>query len=312
MLRPAPLSHRPSSHPLPLTFSLCSLTHPLFSYPPKDLTTAFIPDEYPDGYSGHVLTAAEHADLLACTASLQYVYERRWEGLRTPDPKSVVSGVDSGHRIERSLRVRLNASDSGAGDGLALGAAGESESEVTVSLTAPFIGVAGALLPSGVVLDVTGSGRADGESWQRSLKLLSTGLGPDGLMEARFLMDANAERPMAVQVIERKATGWSVSAFGTTYEVLARTGAVADLSQHMKPPPKSALDGALLSPMPGTLLSVSVEVWAVRGSDASVLSTQLSLYAEPSTHLADDATCPCCPRWATASLRARSSASSRR
>ena len=70
---------------------------------------------------------------------------------------------------------------------------------------------------------------------------------------------------MAVQVIERKATGWSVSAFGTTYEVLARSGLVADLSQHMKPPPKSALDGALLSPMPGTLLSVSVEVKAACG-----------------------------------------------
>ena len=35
------------------------------------LTTNFIPEEYPDGYSGHALSSTEHADLLACTAALQ-------------------------------------------------------------------------------------------------------------------------------------------------------------------------------------------------------------------------------------------------
>ena len=41
-------------------------------------------------------------------------------------------------------------------------------------------------------------------------------------------------------------------------QVLARAPRVAALAQHMKPPPRSALDDALLSPMPGTLLSISV------------------------------------------------------
>ena len=63
---------------------------------------------------------------------------------------------------------------------------------------------------------------------------------------------------MAVQVIERTTLGWSLSAYGSTYDVLSRSKEVAHLSQYMKPPPRSLLDDALLSPMPGTLLSLSV------------------------------------------------------
>ena len=63
---------------------------------------------------------------------------------------------------------------------------------------------------------------------------------------------------LAVQVLERRTQGWLLSAFGTTYEVLTRAPRVAELSRHMKPPPRSLLDNALLSPMPGKLVSVAV------------------------------------------------------
>jgi len=38
-----------------------------------ELTTNFIPQEFPDGYSGYELSDSEKADLLACAASLQHV-----------------------------------------------------------------------------------------------------------------------------------------------------------------------------------------------------------------------------------------------
>jgi len=232
------------------------MAHPRFAK--GDLTTAFIPDEYPDGYSGHVLSVEEHADLLACAASLQYAHERRWEGLRTADATSVVCSIDGGHRIDRTFRLCLDAAGSGAGDGVALGTAATGEFQVSVALTEPFVVTSGALLPSGVVLDVTGSPADGGEPWVRIVRLVESGLGPDAMIEARFVSESDVERPMAVQVLDRKATRWILSAFGTIYEVLARSDAVADLSKHMKPPPRSALDDALLSPMPGTLLSVAV------------------------------------------------------
>ena len=59
-------------------------------------------------------------------------------------------------------------------------------------------------------------------------------------------------------MVSRKALGWSLSAFGSGYEVLTRSAAHAALAAHMKPPPRSVLDDALPSPMPGTLLSLSV------------------------------------------------------
>ena len=106
-----------------------------------------------------------------------------------------------------------------------------------------------ALLAEGALLHVN----TPNGSWSRTLKLLQSGLGPGGILEARFLEEGgtSAGRPMAVQVVSRKTLSWELSAFGTTYEVLSRTANVAELAVHMKPPPRSALDDALLSPMPG-------------------------------------------------------------
>ena len=59
--------------------SLCD--HPRFAE--GKLTTAFIPDEYPEGYFGHLLTpgSEDHTDLLACAAVLQFASDRKRMGL---------------------------------------------------------------------------------------------------------------------------------------------------------------------------------------------------------------------------------------
>lgn len=102
-----------------------------------------------------------------------------------------------------------------------------------------------------------------------------------------MLGDASDATPatLVVQVQERLPLGWRLCAFGTSYTVarspaahllceyrphtcvlgtsftvLARPPHYAALGVHMKPPPPSPFAGSLLSPMPGTLHSVAVEV----------------------------------------------------
>lgn len=89
--------------------------------------------------------------------------------------------------------------------------------------------------------------------------LRSTGLGPSRLLEADVTDEAEVERELVVQVEARKPLGWRLRAFGTEYNLLARLPRAVELAKHMKPPPKSALASALLSPMPGRLVSVAVE-----------------------------------------------------
>ena len=236
-----------------LNFLRSLLDHPRFAA--GELTTAFIPDEFPDGYSGHQLTTSQHADLLACTAALQFAHDRRREALATAEaPFETLSR----HRVSRALRMRLADPSISAVE----------EQDVEVSLAqAHSQSNVGALLPAGVVLHVSGSdasvdGAATATPWTRTIRLMRSGLGPGALLEAQFVEEgaSGAERPMAMQVASRMPPlGWEVIAFGTTFSVLARPPSVAALETFMKPPPRSALDDALISPMPGTLLQVSVE-----------------------------------------------------
>lgn len=269
-----------------LNFLHTLLDHPRFAR--GEVTTAFIPEEFPDGYAGHVLTPSQKCELLACAAALELAAELRATAPAPPAPgasfaSALLHAVDS---VALSTKLWARLENEGAAD----------EQQLTVTLD-PAVGVsAGSLLPPGMRLLVQGapatalgSSAADPvesvpttapASWSRLLTLSSTGLGPGGLFEARAqsLPLETAPEPtegdgshgheesdplvggtaLAVQVLERRTQGWLLSAFGTTYEVLTRAPRVAELSRHMKPPPRSLLDNALLSPMPGKLVSVAV------------------------------------------------------
>ena len=67
---------------------------------------------------------------------------------------------------------------------------------------------------------------------------------------------------LAVQLHARPFLGWDVVAYGSKFSILVRPPAAAALSAHMKPPASAATANQLLSPMPGTLLSVAVEAGA--------------------------------------------------
>ena len=50
---------------------------PTLYYPLGELTTAFIPDEFPDGYAGHQLSAREREDLVAAAAAIAFEQARQ-------------------------------------------------------------------------------------------------------------------------------------------------------------------------------------------------------------------------------------------
>jgi len=199
------------------------------------ITTGFIPDQFPDGYRGHQLSASERIDLIAAAAALEHAAAGQASSgsgtAAAAAPYSVrIEGLGEGDGDDHSLAVMDEDCD-----GLPVGPGSE--------------------------LRVASTDDA-GEGWSRTLRLVQSGLGPSGILEAEMLGDASDATPatLVVQVQERLPLGWRLCAFGTSFTVLARPPHYAALGVHMKPPPPSPFAGSLLSPMPGTLHSVAVEV----------------------------------------------------
>jgi len=214
-------------------------------YKAGTVTTNFIPEEFPDGYSGHVLSEAERFDLLACTGVLQAAVEAQ---------QASVGGADG--ELSQQYAVRLHA---------------EGEAETIVSIVElPEYSPAHALR---TLFVQGGDAASESPSWSRTLHLHRSGLDPSGVMEATVhdglvldeddaadAAEAGTSRSMAVQVVGKTPLGWELSAYGTLFSLLARPPLFAEYSRHMKPPAKSPFADALLSPMPGALLSVAVSV----------------------------------------------------
>ena len=232
--------------------------------------------QFPDGYDGHALTADQTADLVACSAALQFAHEFR----RVPAAPAHTA-------LARSLSVTLGGGAVPSADD----SPPPSDHRVHVSLAPSHaVSVGGTLMAAGaptLYIACGGDDASGAAPWTRTLRLERSGLDGGGMLEALFLTSASdatlpqssgAGRPMAVQVIERRPLGWTLSAYGTSYEVLTRPDAFATLATHMKPPPRSALDGALLSPMPGTLLSMAVDVGetVVMGQELCVVEAMKS------------------------------------
>uniref|UniRef100_A0A7S3ETA5 Propionyl-CoA carboxylase alpha chain, mitochondrial n=1 Tax=Haptolina ericina TaxID=156174 RepID=A0A7S3ETA5_9EUKA len=224
-----------------LNFLRSLMAHPRFAA--GSLTTSFIPEEYPDGYAGHVLTEDERCDLFACTAVLQTAADMQAATVGRPN--------DATHPSSSRYLIEIE---------------GEIGSEVIVRVPSPpLVGLGlGDVLIEGC--ELTGDTSDASTRWSRVMRVVSSGMGPDALMEVQFGNPAAADpaaavtRPMAVQVVERRPLKWQLSAFGTLFSLHARPPRFSQLATHMKPPPPPPFADALVSPMPGALLSVSVAV----------------------------------------------------
>jgi len=232
-----------------INFLRSLMSHPRFAA--GDLTTNFIPEEYPTGYSGHDLSDQERFDLLACTAALQHAADAQ---------AASIGAAAAARALSSDYHVRFD---------------GEDQQDTVISVHAPSA--------SAQTLFIEGreegsDGGAAGAEWARTLHLSASGLGPNRMLES-VISDGFAEvgdtagRAVAVQVVERHPMRWHVSAYGTLFTLLARQPRFAALAAHMKPPPPSPFADALLSPMPGALISVAVAVGdsVVEGQEVCVV-----------------------------------------
>jgi propionyl-CoA carboxylase alpha chain len=222
------------------------MVHPRFIT--GHITTGFIPEEFPGGYHGHQLSASDRRSLVCAAAALEFVWASQARSLSGSPEAARLSAT------ELSIKVEGEA---------------EPEHAVTVArVCASSCGRRSTGLPAGpgCELLVSCAGAADSDNgggaagWTRHLRLLQSGLGPSMVLEAESAGEGAEPGTLVVQVQKRLPLGWQVCAFGTVFSVLSRPAHYAALAAHMKPPPPSPFAGSLLSPMPGTLHSLAVEV----------------------------------------------------
>jgi propionyl-CoA carboxylase alpha chain len=256
------------------------------------ITTGFIPEEFPGGYQGHQLDAADRRSLVSATAALEFVWASQSRRLSGSPEAAQLSAIELSVKVEGE---------------------GEAEHAVTVArVCAPACGRRSTGLPAGpgCELLISCAGAADGDNgggaqgWTRHMRLLQSGLGPSMVFEAEAAGQGGEPGTLVVQVQKRLPLGWQVCAFGTVFSVLSRPPHYAALSAHMKPPPPSPFAGSLLSPMPGTLSSLAVGVGSavIAGQELCVIEAMKmqnvlvaerdgvvsKLYANPGDTLAAD------------------------
>lgn len=244
-------------HNIPFLRDLCD--HPRFAE--GRLSTGFIKDEYPGGFTGVQLTPAQTEQVVGGAALMNVIRQyatRQLSGRSEAAPPPEVS-------------------------------------EVVITLGTPTAGPDGK--PTGpppptfavtVQLALSGAGDASesalpdiepgAETWALSITKLGPG-GPEGapsllrmgsvdwsLDDPLFLADlpdVPASAPpsastLRLQQVARTPEGFTLLAYGATVDVAVRTRRAWELAGHMLPKRARDLSRVLASPMPGTLVSLAV------------------------------------------------------
>ena len=78
---------------------------------------------------------------------------------------------------------------------------------------------------------------------------------------------------VVAQYLDVLPLGYSLSFFGTKYNITVKTPLQHELSKHMIPKPKLDLTKLILSPMPGTVISINVKDGDVvaEGSEVAIV-----------------------------------------
>uniref|UniRef100_A0A8C6ZJV2 Propionyl-CoA carboxylase alpha chain, mitochondrial n=1 Tax=Nothoprocta perdicaria TaxID=30464 RepID=A0A8C6ZJV2_NOTPE len=202
------------------------IIHPRFVQ--GDISTKFLPEVYPDGFKGHKLTDPERRELLATAASL-YVAEQLRSQLFyiLQDHASGENGIPLAKSQRSSWELSVNLED-----GVYPVTVSKSDSTFSPCLVSQQVEV------DGMKLNVTGE-------WNLASPLLSVTV--DGTQRT-------------IQRLSRDASGnLSIQFLGTVYKLQILSQAAAELSKYM--PEKAAEDTSsiLRSPMPGTVVAVSVK-----------------------------------------------------
>jgi len=181
-----------------------------------NLTTAFIPEEFPKGFHGHQLTTEERYGLVALAASLHDLRQLR---NRSVGPKD-----QPAQTLERYV-VRDHQKNA---------------FHVIVSVDSE-------LNSFSVGIDTP-----EGEIF------IQVSLESYMIDSSTIFCNINGDEVVA-QLYEITDLGFKIQFCGTVYPVEVLTPREAELSQYMKEPVSNAHSNHLLSPMAGTLISVSVK-----------------------------------------------------
>jgi propionyl-CoA carboxylase alpha chain len=203
-----------------------------------NLTTKFIPEEYPNGFHGHRYTEAELDDVLAIAALMIFRREQRaWE----------IEGQQATAEIPDDLGHMFLSLPSQEGRTVEAEVWSKKKKKVYLwfEKTVGCCQVLEADEEGGVVR----LGGAEG----RELVLSCAWQLHEAVCEARFADDG---RVVAVQPLGRAPNGLRLQHVGSELLVQSWSAAANQLRAHLPPPRVRDLGAALLSPMPGTVVSV--------------------------------------------------------
>ncbi|XP_039586319.1 propionyl-CoA carboxylase alpha chain, mitochondrial isoform X1 [Passer montanus] len=215
------------------------IVHPRFVQ--GDISTKFLPEVYPDGFKGHKLTDLERRQLLATAASL-YVAEQLRSQRFLGTPRIPIA---ESKRSSWELSVHL-------GDGIYPVAVSKHGSSFSVEVDGMRLNVTSEWNLASPLLSVTIDGT------QRTIQLL-----PSSSLESlrdQKICGKYSKILLFNYRISRNASGeTSIQFLGTVYKLQILTKVAAELSKYM--PEKAAEDTSsiLRSPMPGTVVAVSVK-----------------------------------------------------
>lgn len=189
------------------------LNHPKFRM--GDITTKFLPLEYPSGFKGHQLTEHERDELLATTA---YFFVQRARKARAFKNQNKLNAV-SKRQDTWDLVVTLNKED------------------YPVNVKS---------LPDGR-FQVTAEGRTVDFSTS------------SGLSDPVFEAQINGNNVL-LQTLKKEGNLFKIQHYGTTYKLRVHTQEQFEYMKYMPEIKEEDMSPFLKSPMPGTVVSVSVSV----------------------------------------------------
>ena len=225
------------------------------------LSTAFIPEEFPAGFKGVQLDAAATHRLVAAATLMHMVREYagaeisgRASSARASDVSQLVvtigvatSSVPNPPTFNVGLRLEPSAGSSHLTDGgVAVGDDLLDESLWAVDITPVHVGDVSAA--------ATATVRVGALDWTTDSPLFIAAL-PDTPAAA-----PQSARTLRVQHLDRLHGGFRLQMAGAVADVYVRSPSAAALARHMLPKRERDVSRHVLSPMPGVLVSLSVEV----------------------------------------------------
>ncbi|KAJ1808497.1 hypothetical protein LPJ75_004576, partial [Coemansia sp. RSA 2598] len=202
------------------------------------ITTAFLAEHYPSGFKGHRLTADSAFELAAVSGALQFIRQARETG-------------DVAKRSDAFVLLIPQLADDGAVSKL--------EAEVSIEL----------LGPDGVQLDGSNEFRVAVSGGSESVDI--------GSRTQDFSLKWTVDQPFVetsdgttVQFLDPLALGFRVQFRGTKFDIDVLAPRQRELMRFMKEKEKLDTSKLVLSPMPGTIVSVAVAPGDVVAEGAEV------------------------------------------